>query len=385
MDEQNQVERRMIADAPGIEVKKDQNGRTVIRGYAAVYDSDSQDLGGFVERIAPGAFNKVLESNPDVFGRYNHDRLLGRTSSGTVRLFPDERGLRYEIDPKPADADLIQSLERGDVRGSSFSFRSSGSDEHWYKDNKGRMIREIRSFSFIGDVGPVDEPAYRATEAYVSKRALAMAQSEALAPSENPGVPEVEDEDIEDPLLNEQEAPNARSDEAVVETAEEDTETEDRAVNLKPTEGMASAARRGLELHKEGKSGDGLKPETVARANRLARREEMNRDWVVEMNAWFKRHESSKTEGWDKAPDYSPAYVAWLLWGGNPGRSFAARKVAELERAGERSADEVVETAEVTAESCGETQTAASVVQEDFRGKIASLKATVLRTKLHDK
>jgi len=89
----------MIADVPGIEVKQDENGRTVIRGYAAVYDSDSQDLGGFVERIAPGAFKEVLETNPDVFGRYNHDRLLGRTSSGTVRLFHDERGLRYEIDP----------------------------------------------------------------------------------------------------------------------------------------------------------------------------------------------------------------------------------------------------------------------------------------------
>jgi HK97 family phage prohead protease len=385
MDEQNQIERRMIADAPGIEVKQDENGRTVIRGYAAVYDSDSQDLGGFIERIAPGAFNKVLESNPDVFGRYNHDRLLGRTSSGTVRLFPDERGLRYEIDPKPADADLIQSLERGDVRGSSFAFRSSGSDEHWYKDDKGRMIREIRSFSFIGDVGPVDEPAYRATEAYVSKRALEMAQAEALTPSENPGMPEVEDEEIEDPLVYEPEAADARSDEAVVETAEEDAETEERAVNLKPTEGMASAARRGLELHKDGKSGDGLKPETVARANRLARREEMNRDWVVEMNAWFKRHESSKTDGWDKAPDYSPAYVAWLLWGSDAAKNWSARKVAELERAGERSADEVVETAEVTTESCGETQTASSIVNEDFRGKIASLKATVLRTKLHDK
>ncbi len=383
MDVQNQLERRMIADAPGIEVKQDENGRTVIRGYAAVYDSDSQDLGGFVERIAPGAFDKVLESNPDVFGRYNHDRLLGRTSSGTVRLFPDERGLRYEIDPKPADVDLLQSLERGDVRGSSFAFRTSGTNENWYKDEKGRMIREIRGFDFLGDVGPVDEPAYRSTEAYVSKRALEIAQAEALTPSEHPSAPEVEDEEIEDPLLTEPEAADARSDETVVETAEEDAETEGRAVSLKPTAGMASAARRGLELHKDGKSGDGLKPETVARANRLAKREEMNRDWVVEMNAWFKRHESSKTDGWDKAPDYSPAYVAWLLWGGNAGRSFAARKVAELEREDDRSADENVETAEVTIESSGETQTASSVVQEDFRGKVASLKATLLRTKLH--
>ena len=382
MDEQNQLERRMIADVPGIEVKQDENGRTVIRGYAAVYDSDSQDLGGFVERIAPGAFKEVLETNPDVFGRYNHDRLLGRTSSGTVRLFHDERGLRYEIDPKPADIDLIQSLERKDVRGSSFAFRTSGSKEKWYKDDKGRMVREIRGFDFLGDVGPVDEPAYRATEAYVSKRALEMAKAESLAPSEHPSAPEPEDEEIEDPLLSEPEASDARSDETVVESAEDGLEpTEDRAVNLKPTQGMADAAKRGLKLHEEGKSGDGLKPETVARANRLARREEMNRDWVVEMNAWFKRHESSKTDGWDEPPDYSPAYTAWLLWGGNPGRSFAARKVEELERAGERSAEEPVEV-QITA--AAETQTATEVTPEaDYRSQIASLKATELRTRLH--
>ena len=76
---------------------------------------------------------------------------------------------------------------------------------------------------------------------------------------------------------------------------------EDRAdVNLKPTAGMASAARRGLRLHEEGKSGDGLKPETVARANKLAARENMNEAWVREMNAWFARHESaSKSPGLD--------------------------------------------------------------------------------------
>ena len=122
MDEQNKLERRMVAESPELEVRKDSNGRTVIQGYAALYHRDnapaeSQDLGGFVERIMPGAFDEVLSTNPDVFGRYNHDRLLGRTSAGTVRLYLDDRGLRYEIDPKPADEDVVQSLERKDIKG----------------------------------------------------------------------------------------------------------------------------------------------------------------------------------------------------------------------------------------------------------------------------
>jgi len=41
MDGQSELERRLIADEPGLEVKADENGRTVIRGYAAVFDSES--------------------------------------------------------------------------------------------------------------------------------------------------------------------------------------------------------------------------------------------------------------------------------------------------------------------------------------------------------
>ena len=109
------------------------------------------------------------------------------------------------------------------------------------------------------------------------------------------------------------------------------------AVDLKPTAGMAAAAERGLRLHDEGKSGDGLKPETVARAGRLSRREEMNEPWVREMNAWFARHEADRRPGWDKPGEETPGFVAWLLWGGDAGQSFAARKVEELDREQDRS------------------------------------------------
>jgi hypothetical protein len=149
---------------------------------------------------------------------------------------------------------------------------------------------------------------------------------------------------------------------------------------------MASAARRGLKLHEEGKSGDGLKPETVARANRLARREEMNDDWVREMNAWFARHDSaSKSPGWDKAGEEKPGFVAWLLWGGNAAKNWSARKVKEME--GERDLPTIDEERDIDEESL-EPQPITVVVSastENFRSKIASLKATMLRTHLHGK
>jgi len=147
MDGTCELERRLIAEQPGLEVKADENGRTVIRGYAAVIESESQDLGGFVEIIERGAFDEVMASNPDVFGKYNHERVIGRTSSGTMRLMVDERGLRYEIDPPRAAADVVELIERGDVRGSSFAFRSKPADESWQRDANGRMIRRIKKFS----------------------------------------------------------------------------------------------------------------------------------------------------------------------------------------------------------------------------------------------
>lgn len=99
-------------------------------------------------------------------------------------------------------------------------------------------------------------------------------------------------------------------------------------VDLRPTQAMASAARRGLELHRKGLSGEGLKPETVARAGRIDRRENLTPEHVLEMAGWFARHGEQRPARWN---DYSaPGYVAWLLWGGDPGRDWAESKAAKL-------------------------------------------------------
>jgi len=430
MDGSCELERRLIGEQPGLEVKTDQNGRTVIRGYAAVFESESQDLGGFVEIVERGAFDDVMKSNPDVFGKYNHTQVIGRTSSGTMRLMVDERGLRYEIDPPKSAEAVVELISRGDVRGSSFAFRSNPKDESWQRDAGGRMIRRIKKFSFLGDAGPVDTPAYLATETYVSKRALEMAACETRAAADSISVGDfvswnssggmargkitkiVDDGRIDvpdsdfgvtgtpdnpavliriyskdgdgwmatDKIVGHRASTLTKID-PLPEPEAEDDEGE-RAVSMKPTAGMASAARRGLKLHEEGKSGDGLKPETVARANRLARREEMNDDWVREMNAWFSRHESaSKSPGWDTPGKEKPGYVAWLLWGGDPAKNWSARKVKQLE--GERSEEVVDEERDDFVEP-----TIAVVISADttdYQSKIAGLKAELLRTHLHAK
>ncbi len=105
----------------------DTRGRMLV-GYAAVYGAESGDLGGFSERVAPGAFRDVLASPElDVRALLNHDpnAVLGRSRSGTLRLADDERGLRFELDlpESPLGENVRASVARGDIDGASFRFR----------------------------------------------------------------------------------------------------------------------------------------------------------------------------------------------------------------------------------------------------------------------
>lgn len=162
-------------------------------------------------------------------------------------------------------------------------------------------------------------------------------------------------------------------------SADEDREMPD--VNLKPTAGMAAAAKTGLRLHEEGKSGDGLKPETVARGRKIAGRESLSEDHVREMSAWFARHESaSKSPGWNTPGAEKPGWVAWQIWGGNAARAWSGRKVLEME--GERDLPEINEEADFDEPTIKVIVTADVT---DFSGKIAGLKASLLRTHLHGK
>lgn len=133
-------------------------GKTV-RGYAAVYNSDSEWMGGFYEQIATGAFDDVLDN--DVRAYFNHDEnlLLGRVSSGTLRIGTDKRGLYYEVDlPNTTYAnDLVELMKRGDVNQSSFAFLI---DQDRWEQRDGKTYRIIEKVSRLLDVSPVSQPAY---------------------------------------------------------------------------------------------------------------------------------------------------------------------------------------------------------------------------------
>ncbi len=162
------IERRYLAQEFRV---SDGAASPTISGYAAVFNVPSEDL-GWIEEIDPHAFDAVLASKPDCRCLWNHnaDHVLGRTTSGTLRLTVDKRGLAYEVDaPETTTArDLIISMRRGDVTQSSFGFICAR--DQWTDNKDGSVSRRILEVSELLDVSPVTYPAF--TQATSGVRSL---------------------------------------------------------------------------------------------------------------------------------------------------------------------------------------------------------------------
>ena len=180
-----ELERRCLAfeEVPEAEltIETRANGTQVLVGYAAVYNRFSLPLreGGsqFREIILPGAFDKILtrqRGKQDVVALLNHnsDLILGRSSSGTLELSSDDKGLRYVVTPPDTQVgrDTLELVRRRDLRGSSFAFSvDAKSGERWSSDEQG-AVREIREVSSLVDVSVVLTPAYPASSVTVAQR-----------------------------------------------------------------------------------------------------------------------------------------------------------------------------------------------------------------------
>jgi uncharacterized protein len=161
------IERRILCK----EVRYDASGEAPkIRGYAAVFNTLSEDLGGFREQLATGAFADAL-GNSDVRALINHDAnlVLGRSTSGTLTMREDAVGLYTELTPPDTQAarDLVELMKRGDVTQMSFAFTVAKEDQAWTRDGSGPWLRTIKKVSRLYDVSVVTYPAYPATTAAV--------------------------------------------------------------------------------------------------------------------------------------------------------------------------------------------------------------------------
>lgn len=154
-------------DPTNAEVRASRRGR-MIEGYAIVFNKESKDLGGFIERIEPTAVDGVVESS-DVLALLNHDinrGVLARSTNGegTLELSADNFGVKYKFEaPDTVLGDeVLSGVRRGDIRTSSFAFSVSEEGQKWEKrgDN---YLRTITKFDKIYDVSPVYREAYADT------------------------------------------------------------------------------------------------------------------------------------------------------------------------------------------------------------------------------
>jgi HK97 family phage prohead protease len=148
--------RTAVATPPEVR-KADADEPQKIIGYAVRWDQLSNPLWGFQEKFSRGAFTESL-TKADAYAAWNHDpaEILGRAPT-TLKLEEDEVGLRYEILAPSWASRYVETIERGDVRGSSFIFRPV--QQEWDESNPDMAIRTILKAELY-EVSPVTTPAY---------------------------------------------------------------------------------------------------------------------------------------------------------------------------------------------------------------------------------
>jgi HK97 family phage prohead protease len=146
------------------EVRAEGDGMT-FTGYASVFNSPSEDLGGFVEYVAPGAFKRSLQSRNEVKLLWNHDsgEPLASLRGGTMQLVEDERGLKVtaQLPQTTRGRDIAELLRTNVIDSMSFGFNVI--KDTWSRDGQTRTLESVRLF----EVSIVSFPAYEATTAQV--------------------------------------------------------------------------------------------------------------------------------------------------------------------------------------------------------------------------
>src|SRR5581483_10476073 len=153
--------------ASHLTVRTAPDGSKQLAGTAIVFQSPSDDLGGFTEFVTYDAVRKSLRRNPDVAFLWSHDtsQPLGRVSAKTLSLDLDQKGLHFVLDLPPTELGdrVYQSVFRRDVTNCSFGFKTMPGGDIWTEDESGNVIRTLTDI-FVAEISAVLFPAYPATQ-----------------------------------------------------------------------------------------------------------------------------------------------------------------------------------------------------------------------------
>jgi HK97 family phage prohead protease len=162
-----------------LEIREDGDGMT-FEGYAAVFNSDSEPL-PFIERIAPGAFKRSLQSRNEIKLLWNHDagEPLASVRGGTLKLTEDDRGLKVQarLANTTKGRDVAELIRSKTIDSMSFGF--SVIKDSWSRDGNQRTLESVR----LHEVSLVSWPAYEGTAGSVSVRSSRNIDADQLADS----------------------------------------------------------------------------------------------------------------------------------------------------------------------------------------------------------
>ena len=163
-----ELERRFI-DLDSAEIRQsEEDDKLILSGYAAVFNRESADLGGFIEVLEKGCFTRALETNPDVKALFNHDydTIFARTKNGSLLLNEDDYGLKFKaiIDRQDDDGKRVHGkVKSGLVDQCSFAFAVGKDGQEWVESKDGPSLRKITNVDMLSDVSVVVSPAYPQT------------------------------------------------------------------------------------------------------------------------------------------------------------------------------------------------------------------------------
>lgn len=161
-----------FAPITGLEIRAEDGKPATILGHAALFNTKSVYLYGFREMIEPGAFSESLTGDIRALWQHDSARVLGRTKAGTLRLWEDDQGLAFELNPpdNTDGRDAVVSIERGDVDQMSFGFNVPPGGDSWAEDEDGIPLRKLRAVSLM-EISPVTWAAYPQTGVGVMRSA----------------------------------------------------------------------------------------------------------------------------------------------------------------------------------------------------------------------
>lgn len=168
-----------------LEVKKQEEGEGIIvEGYSLLFDSWSEDLGGFKEVVTRDSLRNTNMSDVRALFNHNADNVLARTSAGTLDLDVDDKGLKFRFKTPNTSygRDLAENLKNGNVNQCSFGFRvADNGDSFEYDKQENIYKRSLNDISEISDVSIVTYPAYSETSVAPALRSIDKIEEEKIA------------------------------------------------------------------------------------------------------------------------------------------------------------------------------------------------------------